>query len=143
MKISELISQEFREKLSVECATVNMEASKTIQGPAAEADINLIAKQFGLTASGPLPVIPPEFFNPALFDDHSEAPEDLQAAFLRVQAATEYFEHLPAGIRRKFNHSPTEMWYWLQDADHHKEAVDLGLLHEFVTKPPIAPEVPA
>lgn len=130
------------ERISRETATVNSEPSLTIQGPAAEADINYIAKAYGLTASGKLPV-PAEAFDPRYYGDMSEAPRDLQSALELVRDAEKKFSMLPAEVRNRFNHNPAALWSFVQDPANREEAIKLGIMREappIVTNPPI--EVP-
>lgn len=129
-----------REDLSVETSTFNEEPSKTVQGPAVEADINFIAKTFGLGPSSRLP-LPPEALDPSYYGDLREAPADLQSAMNLVMDAQEKFSALPAELRAKFNHSPAAMWEWIHDARNHEEAVKLGILRALDPVPvPPAPD---
>lgn len=121
------------EARSRECATVNVEPSKTQQGAAHDADINNIAKSFGLSR-GPMP-IPAEVFDPAHYIDQEGAPPDLASALNLVREAEQAFARLPADLRRRFADSPAVMWEWLQEPAHAQEAVELGLL---VAREPIA-----
>lgn len=112
-------------------ALVNDEPSKTIQGPTHDADINVIAKAFGLNARNM--VIPPEVFDPANYMDMSEAP-DLQTALNLVRDAQEQFAKLPAELRAMFNHDPVALWDFVQNPANGQKAVELGLL---VSREPI------
>lgn len=129
------------ERRSQAAATVNTEPSKTIQGPALEADINWIAKAYGLTGKK-LP-IPPEIFDPRHYIDQGDAPPDLQSALNLVRDAEHQFMQLPATLRRRFDDSPAVLWDWLQSPENGKEAVTLGLLKEIAPEPPPAPPAPA
>lgn len=128
------------EKRSLASATLNTEPSKAIQGPALEADINYIAKSYGL--SGKNMPVPPEIFDPRFYIDQGDAPPDLQTALNLVRDAENQFMHLPAGLRRKFDDSPAVLWDWLQIPQNHKEAVTLGLLKEITPEAPAAPPAP-
>lgn len=130
---------EINEQISLATATRNDEPSKTLQGPAHDADINNIAKMYGLTQFSKMP-LPPEAADPRYYGDLSDAPMDLQTAFDRVFQAQEHFDRLPADLRAKFNHSPAVLWDWLQDPGHHKEAVDLGILFKQPDPPVVPPE---
>lgn len=101
--------------------------SLTHQGPAAECDINMIAKAYGLTAGSKMPV-PAEALDPRFYGDLSQAPESLQDALELVRDAEAKFQRLPADVRAMFNHAPGVMWDWLQDPANGPEAVKLGLL---------------
>lgn len=109
--------------------------SKTIQGPAAEAEINYIARMYGLDPFSRLPV-PVEAMDPRYYGDLSEVDTDLQTAMNRVFEAQANFMKLPAALRARFNHSPGELWTFLQDESNHAEAVELGILF----KPPAPPK---
>lgn len=126
------------EKRSLAAATVNDEPSKTVQGPALEADVNFIAKTYGLTGKN-LP-LPPEIFDPRHYRDETEAPESLQQAIEFVRDAERQFATLPANLRARFSHSPGILWDWLQDARNHPEAVTLGLLVDRTPAPPPSPK---
>lgn len=128
--------QDIAEKLSVETATVNELPSLTVQGPAQEADINYIAKMFGLNASSKLP-LPPEALDARYYGDFTEAPADLQTALERVREANERFSNLPAKVREKFDHNPAALWTWLQDPANAAEAVELGILHKAADPAPV------
>lgn len=125
--------QKALERRSQETATRNTEPSKTIQGAAHDADINNIAKSFGL-GRGPMP-IPAEIFDPANYLDLEEAPESLHDAMQRVREAESAFMRLPAELRRRFADDPGNLWEFLQNPANAQEAVDLGLL---VAREPIA-----
>ncbi|WNK13745.1 MAG: internal scaffolding protein [Microvirus sp.] len=116
--------------------------SKTVQGPAADCDINTIAKAYGLTAGSRLPV-PPEAMDPRYYGDLSEAPETLHEAFALVEDATSKFAVLPANVRSRFSHSPGVMWEFLQDPANWPEAEKLGLLVRPAEPAPPASPPPA
>lgn len=128
------------ERRSRSAHTINDGPDKTVQGPAVEANINYIAKAYGLTGKN-MP-IPPEVFDPRHYQDTGELPGDLQSAMNLVQIATEQFMHLPADLRRKFNDSPGVLWDWLHNPVNAKEALDLGLLKEDAPAAPPAPTEP-
>lgn len=104
-------------------AWVSEEPSLTLQGPAAECDLNRMVKSFGV---GGMPV-PPEVMDPRYYGDFSDVP-DLQTALDRLREAQERFSALPAHLRAEFNNSPAELWAFLQDPANGEEAVELGLL---------------
>lgn len=122
-----------RERRSREAAQVNDEPSKTLQAPAHEADINNIAKAYGLTGKR-LP-IPPEIFDPRHYADLSEAPS-LQEALNLVREAESQFMRLPPDLRRMFHDSPAVLWDFVQNPANAEKAVELGLL---VPREPNAP----
>lgn len=118
---------------------VTTEPSKTIQGPAHDADINTIAKNFGLFGKN-LP-IPPAIFDPDNYADLSEVP-DLQTALNLVREANEQFGRLPADLRSMFNHDPAALWDFVQNPANADQAVELGLLSRrtpIVDPSPLAP----
>ncbi|QXP44219.1 MAG: internal scaffolding protein [Arizlama microvirus] len=141
MKYRRQDDQKAAEAASIACSTVNDEPSKTLQGPTAEADINNIAKAFGLTGRN-MP-IPAEVYDPRYYGDLSEVP-DLQTALNIVREAENKFMHLPADLRRKFHDSPGVLWDFVNDPRNAEEAVTLGLLHrppaEASTPPPSSKE---
>lgn len=135
--------QDIAERLSVETASVNDLPSLTQQSFVQEADINYIAKMFGLNADSKLP-LPPEALDARYYGDLSEIDVDLQTAMNRVRDAEDHFMRLPATLREKFGHSPAVLWEYLQDPRNYTEAVELGILvrpaeaPEIVTKAPLA-----
>lgn len=119
--------REALERRSLEAAQVNLEPSLTLQGPAHDADINVIARSFGL-GRGPMPV-PPEVFDPRHYGDMSEVPS-LQEALDLVREAENSFMRLPPELRKRFNDAPAALWEFVQDPNNWPEAVRLGLLKE-------------
>lgn len=86
-----------------------------------DADINVIAKRFGLSE---VPVTP---FDPSHFRDTTNDP-DLRTVLELQNQAREDFMALPAKLRRRFHDSPQELWDFVQDPENHEEAVRLGIL---------------
>lgn len=119
--------QEQRELLSISTASVNDEPSKTLQGPALEADINYIVKTYGLNTTQ----VPPEVYDPRYYGDLSDVP-DLQTALNRVREAEEHFMKLPPELRARFHDSPGVLWDFVNDPRNGEEAVRLGLLKQIV-----------
>lgn len=126
------------DKASREAATVNTEPSKTLQGPAHDADINTIAKAYGLTNPANMP-LPEQLHDPRYYGDMTELPETLGEAMELVAEASQRFQNLPADIRSRFNHNPAFLWDFLQDSRNHAEAVQLGLLVDPNPAPPAPP----
>lgn len=126
MKYRRQCDQKACEAASLASAQANDQPSKTLQGPALEADINFIAKTYGLT---PANYMPPEVYDPRYYGDMTDIP-DLQTALDRIRDANEHFMQLPANLRRRFNDSPGYLWEFLQDPNNLKEAVQLGILKE-------------
>jgi len=127
------------ERRSRDAAQTNLEPSKTVQGPAHDADINNIAKAYGLNGRN-MP-IPPAIFDPANYADLSEVPS-LQDALNLVHDANDQFARLPADLRAMFNHDPAQLWEFVQDPRNGPKAVELGLLAErpsIVAPDPLAP----
>lgn len=128
------------EKRSLASHQSNTEPSKTVQGPAQEADTNYIAKAYGLTGKH-MPV-PPEIFDPRHYREDGDIPVDLHSAMNLVLDAQRQFDALPADLRAKFNHSPGILWDWLQNPANGPEAVQLGLLVDPTPKAPPSPPEP-
>lgn len=118
--------QKALEKRSQEAAFRSDMPSMTQQGLAHDADINNIAKSYGLVGR-PMPV-PLEVFDPANYADLSEGPPDLQAALNLVKEAEYAFQRLPASLRARFDHNPGSLWEFVQNPANAEEAVALGLL---------------
>lgn len=113
------------ERRSLDSHYASTDPSMTLQGPAHDADINTIAKVYGLNR-GVMP-IPPEIFDPANYADHSEVP-DLQGALNLVLEADRQFMRLPPDLRRRFDDNPAVLWNFVNDPRNADEAVKLGLL---------------
>lgn len=123
------------EERSRNAAQANLDPSLTLQGPAHDADINTIAKAFGLNAKN-MP-IPPEIFDPRHYADLSEAPDLREILDLGLEAQRQ-FGRLPAELRAMFNHDPVALWDFVQNPANASKAVELGLLS--VRPPVVAPD---
>lgn len=95
--------------------------SLTQQHFAKDADINEIARRFGLTE------IPLGALDPSLFRDTTNDP-DLATILNQHREARDYFMALPAKLKLRFHNSPSELWNFIADPDNAEEAVRLGLL---------------
>lgn len=104
-------------------ATLNAEESLTQQHHAEAADINVLARRFGLD-KGPIPTTATD---PRYYGDLSEVP-DLRTALDLVNDAKNRFMELPPRIRSRFRNSPAELWAFINDPENADEAVRLGLL---------------
>lgn len=136
MKIRHQLDQASQDAASIASGTVNDLPSRTLQGPAAEADINNIIRTYGSPAMFP---VPPQVADPRYYGDMTDVP-DLQTALERIRDAAARFERLPATLRAKFNNSPADLYDFVHDPRNAKEAVSLGLLKE--KAPPAPPEPP-
>lgn len=103
------------------------EESLTVQSFTEDADLNVLAKRFGITD---IPIGP---IDPRLFRDTTNDP-DLREVLERTRAAKEYFMALPAKMRTRFHNNMGELWNFVTDPENAEEAVRLGLL----TQPNIA-----
>lgn len=113
-----------RDELEGELAATTFEADGlTHQSFAEDADINVLAKRFGLDKAT-MPVAP---IDPRYYGDFSDVP-DLRTALDLVRDAENRFMDLPAPLRAKFDNSPAKMWRFVNDPDNAHEAVRLGLL---------------
>lgn len=88
-----------------------------------DADLNVIAKRFGLES---IPTVP---LNPALFRDTTEDP-DLREILENNRMARDNFMMMPAKLRKRFHNSPKEFWDFLNDPENLEEAVRLGILQQ-------------
>lgn len=102
-------------------ATINTEPSLTQQSFREDADINVLAKRFGLTD---VPLGP---IDPSAFRDTTHDP-DLRQVLEYQRTARDEFMRLPAKLRRRFHDSPQELWDFIQDPENQEEIVRLGLL---------------
>lgn len=94
--------------------------SLTVQSFTEDADINVLARRFGITEI-PFAPIGEEII------DTTQFPE-LRDILEARRAAANGFANLPVKIRKRFRNSPEELWNFLQDPDNADEAVRLGLL---------------
>lgn len=99
-----------------------LDESLTQQHFTKDADLNEIARRFGINE------IPSTPLDPALFRDTTQDPDLRQILEIQRQAK-DGFLSLPAKIRKRFHYSPTELWEFLNDPENAEEAVRLGLLH--------------
>lgn len=111
--------------------------SLTVEGPARDADINVLVKRYGIDKSG-MPVAP---IDPSAYGDLSEAP-DLKTAMDRIRDANERFAALPASMRRRFNNDAAQLWDFVNDPQNGDESVSLGLLQREESSVVPTPVVP-
>lgn len=111
-----------RDKKEGELAELTCEdPSLTVQSFSEDADINVLARRFGLTEIPFAPV------DENTIVDTTEFP-DLRAILEARRSAANHFANLPIKIRKRFRNSPEELWNFLQDPENADEAVRLGLL---------------
>lgn len=108
---------------SLASATINTEPSRTLQGPAEEADINRIMRDY----AGKMPPLPPQATDPAYYGDFSQVP-DLQEALSRINDAKSRFAALPSRLREEFDNDPAQLWAFVNDPQNADKAVEMGLL---------------
>lgn len=112
--------------------------SRTIQSQAKEADINTIARNFGLT--GTLPQIQRLPLNEDFMDVM-----DFHTAMNQLKAAQASFDSLPAQIRSRFDNDPGLFVDFCSTEGNEAELEKLGLLppkppeNQGDTKPPEKP----
>lgn len=105
-------------------ATINcQDESLTMQSFAEDADLNVIAKRFGLDKTG----IPVGEFDPNSYGDFTDVP-DLRTALDIIRDAKHKFMELPPKLRARFHNDPSELWDFVRDPENGDEAVRLGLL---------------
>lgn len=98
-----------------------LDESLTQQHFTKDADINEIARRFGLTQ------IPLGQLDPSLFRDTTNDP-DLATVLQHQNDARNEFAKLPAALQRRFRYNPAELWNFINDPDNHEEVIRLGLL---------------
>lgn len=64
--------------------------------------------------------------NPPMYGDFSNVDDFLEQK-IRIKQANDAFTALPAWIRAKFNHDPSELLGFLMDSANDDEAIELGL----------------
>lgn len=110
------------------------EPSITLQAPAQDADLNILAKRYGLDRAQ----IPPAVFDPRYYGDVGDL--DLRTALDRVRDAQERFQALPARLRERFANDPARLWSFVSNPENTEEAVQLGLLAR--RDAPASPDLP-
>jgi len=105
--------------------------SRAIQSQAAEADINTIVRNFGVTGRVPQAVRLPEYGDFSGIDDY-------QSALHAVMDAERSFMALPAAVRSKFQNNPQAFASFCLDPANLEELRKLGL----AASPPAASTSP-
>lgn len=95
--------------------------SKTVQSGADDADINVIIRRMGLAG-----VMPPPL-DISFYQDASNLP-DLRAVLEYGRDAEAAFLALPPEVRKRFHHSPAELWEFVMDENNREEAIRIGLI---------------
>lgn len=103
------------------CDTVPVGESLTKQEFSEETDINVILRRYQQT--GVFPVLD----RPASYGDFSSS-EDYLSCMVRVRAAEEAFQALPAEIRDAVRNDPAELVDLVTDPARRAEAIRLGVL---------------
>lgn len=111
-----------RDKKEGDLAALRCEdESLTQQSFTQDADINVIAKRFGLTE------IPLSQLDPTHFRDTTHDP-DLNQVLTYRNEARERFAALPEKIKRRFHYNPSELWNFVNDPENSEEALRLHIL---------------
>lgn len=109
--------------------TVPVGASRTQKHQAADTDINVIVKRFGITGSLPQRL---DSLNIGAFEDVF----DYQSAQNALVAANRAFMSIDADIRARFNHDPQRFMDFVLNKENEVELRKLGLWNALVEKPP-------
>lgn len=107
---------ELSDATGLEC----LDPSRTIQSQAADADINTIVRNFGLTGR-----VPENIRTPSYGD--FEGVDDFRSALEAVRAAEEAFLQVPAEIRLRFDNDPQRYLEFCTDLNNLPEMRKLGL----------------
>lgn len=118
-----------------------LDATRTKESFARDADINVIVEAFGLGHELPNKYEAPRYSD---FDEVI----DYQSALNAVRAAGERFNELPGHMRERFDHNPQKLMVFLGDKTNLDEAVKLGLVPpplkaESGVSEPVKPTQPA
>lgn len=108
------------------------EPTRTQQQFKDECDVNVIAKNFGMTGRLPQNVRMPSY------DDFCDV-VDYQTALNAARRASQSFMEMPANVRERFKNDPQLFLDFCSDPSNQAEAASLGL----VEGPPISAQVPA
>ena len=104
-------------------ATTCHDPSLTQQHFTEDADVNTIARRFGLD-KGPMPSVPND---PSWYGDLSNVP-DLRTLLDMARDAENRFMELDPKTRARFDNKPAKLWDFVNDPDNADESVRLGLL---------------
>lgn len=125
-----------RKEASQETALYCMDASRTRQEFAADADINTLIERFGIGYEMPMYVVPP------MSGDFSDFP-DYRAAVEMIRNANATFDALPAKVRNYFENDPAQYIEFFDNLEANRdEAVRLGLAkpRQQEDTPPVPPQ---
>lgn len=110
--------------------------SRTVQSQEAEANINNIVRDFGLTGTMPQGVVMPSYGDFEGVSDYREAIE-------LVRAADAAFAALPSAVRNRMENNPQNLLEFVADPRNQEEIRALGLaLPRETPPPPKTPETP-
>lgn len=99
----------------------------TEQHHAADADLNVVLRRFGVTDGSKIPTDAGIRIDPSWYGDFSNA-VDLHTALEQMRAAEERFMTLPAELRAKFDNRWTHLHDWVNDPRNLDEAIALKML---------------
>ncbi|WNK14905.1 MAG: internal scaffolding protein [Microvirus sp.] len=108
--------------------------SKTLQGPSADADINVIVNRLNSGAMLPPPT------GRGYYGDATASPASLAEALSLVSEARQAFEMLPPMIRQTLGNDPAQLEGFLADPDNRAVAIRHGLIR---ASEPVLDPVPA
>lgn len=108
------------DEIALSCQTYNDDPSLTMQSFSVDADLNVIAKRFGLlqVPSGPI--------DPAQYGDFTDLP-DLKSVLERVHDVHESFMSLDPKMRARFDNQPWKMWDFANDPENFDQCVKWGI----------------
>lgn len=106
--------------------------SRTRQSDAAEADINTIVRNFGLTGQLPQGVRIPEYGDFDVVSDYRSAVE-------AIRNADASFMAMPADVRFKFSNDPQQFLEFCANPENLEEMRKLGLAVPAAVPPPESP----
>lgn len=92
-----------------------------------DADINEIARRFGLNDIPSAPILDASYYRDTTADP------SLMDILEARRAVQDHFMGLPAKLRRRFHNSPSELWNFVTDPENAEEAIRLGLLTDTPT----------
>lgn len=112
----------------IEC----LDESLTQQQFREDADLNVLAKRFGLTDVELIPVPP---VDPSHYGDVSGI-GDLRTLLERQRDGLKAFMQLDPKVRSRFRNDPGQLWEWVNNPENFDEAVKMGLLSRREPDPP-------
>lgn len=110
-----------RSKASAAHSRTNDQPTLTREADAADTDINVLVRRFGVIGTMPFVSDPPKYAD-------YESVFDFQTAMNTVRQAEEAFNSLDAQLRKRFSNDPQEFLAFCSNSDNLPEMEKLGIV---------------